>query len=295
MGDISNAMQSLVDDIEFSTERRQVIISEMNSDTHNLLERFRLEHMDMATALKDMATTLNEKLSSDRTTHSGATQQFMSDIRSDLHEMSDALREKLNSDRATHSGATQQFMSDIRSDLHEMSDALREKLNSDINDIRSDVAAHKEAIRQFMSDTSSDLRDMANALREKISSDEISRRKATQQFMNELVSDRRGAQNIWNAHSGGTVEKAAPEPVVEEVPEEEKPEEKAAPESVIEITELSPDNRVLEVIAKHPEGIRLVDIGNELGVDWRGLIATVKPLVDEDRVEKIDSLYYPKS
>jgi len=57
----------------------------------------------------------------------------------------------------------------------------------------------------------------------------------------------------------------------------------------------SPEDQILEAVARHPEGIRLVDIGNELGVDWRTLIGAVKPLVDEGRVEKIDSLYYPKS
>ena len=51
--------------------------------------------------------------------------------------------------------------------------------------------------------------------------------------------------------------------------------------------------RVMQVIADHPEGIRLVEIGNELGVDWRGLIAAVKFLMDNGRVEKIDNVYYP--
>jgi len=36
-----------------------------------------------------------------------------------------------------------------------------------------------------------------------------------------------------------------------------------------------------------------VEIGNELGVDWRGLIAVVRALVDEGAVEKIDNEYYP--
>jgi hypothetical protein len=51
--------------------------------------------------------------------------------------------------------------------------------------------------------------------------------------------------------------------------------------------------RVMHVIAGHPEGIRLVEIGNELGVDWRGLIGAVKFLMDDGKVEKIDNIYYP--
>ena len=201
MGDLSNAMQGVVDDIKSSAESRGVKVSEIKSDTHNLIERFRLEHQDMA-----------------------------------------------------------------------------------------------------------------NALREKLSSDDTTLREATQQFMNELASDRREAQEIWRRGFVSVVEEAAPEPVVkEEVEEEVAPqpvvEEKAAEEAVPEEEETapelateevegeeaapSPEEQVLKVIARYPEGIRLVDIGNELGVDWRSLIGVVKQL--EDRIEKIDNLYYPKS
>lgn len=62
-----------------------------------------------------------------------------------------------------------------------------------------------------------------------------------------------------------------------------------------EEAEPSAEDLVLEVVAKHPEGIRLVDIGEELNLDWRGLIGPVKALWDEDRLEKVDNLYYPKA
>ena len=51
---------------------------------------------------------------------------------------------------------------------------------------------------------------------------------------------------------------------------------------------------VLAVISKYPDGIRLIDIGNEVGVDWRTLITPAKALVDGGRVEKIENMYYPK-
>ena len=60
MGTLSDAMQRLVEDIGSSAESRHVNISEMGSNSRNLLERFRLER-------RDMANTLNEKLSSEST------------------------------------------------------------------------------------------------------------------------------------------------------------------------------------------------------------------------------------
>ena len=87
--------------------------------------------------------------------------------------------------------------------------------------------------------------------------------------------------------------KVVPEAVaVEEVVEEEVVEE-AVEKPAVESAP-SDEERVLEVIARHPEGIKLVDIGNELGVNWRSFIGTTKSLVDEGKVEKIDTVYYPR-
>jgi gas vesicle protein len=286
MGDLSDAVRNLVDDIRSSAESRHVEISEMKSDTHNMLERFYLEREDMAKALE-------ERFSSDKAARMEAIEKlmndvrsFMEDTRSELRDMATDLRERLSSDQGALREATQQFRSDIRSELRDMASALEERFSSD-------RAAQMEAtqelvndIKSFMSDVRSDLQDMANTLREKISSDNIARRETTQQFMGELAFDRRKAQEIWRKDSGGILERTIPEPFTEKGEEETVKEIALAPSS---------EDQILEVVAKHPEGIRLVDIGNELGVDWRSLIGAVKPLVDEHRVDKIDNLYYPKT
>lgn len=50
---------------------------------------------------------------------------------------------------------------------------------------------------------------------------------------------------------------------------------------------------VLRVIARHPEGVRALDIGNELGVDWRRVPAVAGRLVDDAMVEQIAHEFYP--
>jgi len=52
--------------------------------------------------------------------------------------------------------------------------------------------------------------------------------------------------------------------------------------------------RALEVINAHEEGIALVDLGRELGLDWRQLIAPINYLLREGRVEKRGRLYFPR-
>lgn len=49
---------------------------------------------------------------------------------------------------------------------------------------------------------------------------------------------------------------------------------------------------VLETIRLHPEGIALPDLGNELGVNWRGLLETVRSLVNDGEIERIQQLFY---
>ena len=51
--------------------------------------------------------------------------------------------------------------------------------------------------------------------------------------------------------------------------------------------------RVLEVVTSHPGGIAVQDIGNELGIDWRGVTAATSGLVARGRVDHIDQNFYP--
>ena len=132
---------------------------------------------------------------------------------------------------------------------------------------------------------------MAKTVRERLASEgqalqetvqEI--RAAAQALVGEVVADRRQAHQHWTER---LKKKITPEAVVAE----------AAVEEVVAEVEAQPlplRERVLEAITRHPEGIRLVDIGNDLGVDWRSLLGIARTIVEEDKVECIDNLYYPK-
>ena len=51
--------------------------------------------------------------------------------------------------------------------------------------------------------------------------------------------------------------------------------------------------KVLGVIRQRPEGIHPVEIGNQLGIDWRSTIGPAQALVNEGMVEQIGSDLYP--
>jgi uncharacterized protein DUF802 len=52
------------------------------------------------------------------------------------------------------------------------------------------------------------------------------------------------------------------------------------------------DSRVLRVLERHPEGVRALDVGNELGLDWRRVLESTRKLVDDGLVEQVDQEFY---
>lgn len=51
--------------------------------------------------------------------------------------------------------------------------------------------------------------------------------------------------------------------------------------------------RVLGILDDHPDGVQVQEIGNELGIDWRGLPPTLRGLVASGLADQIDQDFYP--
>lgn len=50
--------------------------------------------------------------------------------------------------------------------------------------------------------------------------------------------------------------------------------------------------RVLQVLERHPRGVDAREIGNELGLDWRSVIAATTALVGHGLADQIDQDFY---
>ena len=70
-------------------------------------------------------------------------------------------------------------------------------------------------------------------------------------------------------------------------------EEEVRAEEPLPAEEAVQAERILAIIQRHRVGVRIVDIGNELGVDWRSLITTLQSLEEERKIERINMMYYP--
>lgn len=233
----------------FRWETRQAIqsivvrVSELRSDTHNLVQRFSLEHQDMARAL--------------RNTLAAAT--------------------RARKDRARTTAREGQYrMNTLRQQMRSQAQHLQASLLNANND-------RKQATRRAMHAVAEDVRQASRLWKDEL------KKKAPHSIVEVGAAVQEPIQEMPEA----------PAPVAELSPVISAPvvEEEAAERAAVEEGEprrlASEVERVMQVIAAHPDGVRLVEIGNELGVDWRGLIGAVKFLLDEGKVEKIDNVYYP--
>jgi hypothetical protein len=55
-----------------------------------------------------------------------------------------------------------------------------------------------------------------------------------------------------------------------------------------------PEVQVLRAIDRHPHGVRAIDIGNELGLDWRQVLAVARSLVQAGKVDEVQNEFYPR-
>ncbi len=73
---------------------------------------------------------------------------------------------------------------------------------------------------------------------------------------------------------------------IQEIQFPEEAEESGLPEEELQ-------SRILEIIEAHPEGIKLADIGQILGINWRLLTSVAKGIVNEGKARKEGKEYFP--
>lgn len=140
---------------------------------------------------------------------------------------------------------------------------LRSSTGGDLGRFRRERRQMVRQAREGARKQLAEIRETANGLR-----------RAIRGTLHEIASDVSAAKRLWSV--GPELAPAVQRPCTAPPAEERSAEQE----------------RILQVLKAHPDGIRLVDIGNQLGVDWRGLIAPTKSLLDEGKAEKIDYLYY---
>jgi len=59
------------------------------------------------------------------------------------------------------------------------------------------------------------------------------------------------------------------------------------------VGDLPEEKKILQAIQRHPEGVSIVEIGNELGVDFRRLLVSTDTLLASGQIDQVQKLFYP--
>jgi len=175
-----------------------------------------------------------------------------------------------------------------------------EKMGSDLrNDLADGVEKRKEEVSKTLGDFKVSHLQMSKELKENLS-------KFNQEIKDEvssILSDFHSTQDkvraelqkaslSWQQTASILQEKRSG---VKPIPRvlEKKTVKEALPKKAKISEELSDKKQALRLIDGHPEGIKLTEIGAQLGKDWRWYIPIVKKLMEENKIRKEENLYYP--
>lgn len=263
MGTATEEIQRVVNDILASRDARSAARRELARKTRDDLAEVLAERRRGATALRNaLAGGREERFGSERARRLEA-RHFRASVREFLDEMKVRLSEMCSD--------THNLLRRYEMEREEGGDALREALISQ----RTGRAAQEKARRDAVLRGRQDARRFLDEVGERVSEMRGETRQLLHGYGEELretASDLRQAGRIWRERGAREAPGEAP---------------------VLEAVTLTLEDQVLQVVQRHPGGIRLVEIGNELGMNWRLLIGPSKALVDAARIEKVEKTYYP--
>lgn len=201
----------------------------------------------------------------------------------------------------------EKMVSELLAGFREEEKAMAEELKSTLSrneadrvkEAQAEIRVRIGAVGNLLKGFHTAHEEMSATLKKTLADNEAKRVKETQAEIKKRVADVRALlddfweergklasawQNLVSLMEKTRAGKKVRPAVVKEEVKEEKPKEE---ETLRE--------QVSTVIEKHPEGIKLSEIGEALGRDWRGLIPITKELIDENEIRKEENLYYPAS
>jgi len=256
---IKEEMEKLGVEIIRSYDVRVERVEELKKETEEVLKNFQNVH-------KKMSLEQRENLSKYKENLEGEVKEMLKGFRLSLEKIGSDLRkdlakgvERRKAEVSKTLEDTQKMMNEFKVSHSQMSKELKKNLTKSNQRIKSEVSK--------MLDDFHSTQDKVRADLEKVSL-------SWQQTASTLQEKRSGVKPI-------------PEVLEKKIIKEKLPKKTKI------VEELSDKEQVLMLIKEHPEGIKLTEIGAELGKDWRWYIPTVKELIEENKIRKEENLYYP--
>ena len=314
---ISNDMKKLGEDIVAANDVRVKAIGVLVKDTHKMLKGFQAEHKEMATNLRGELAKGEEKRLNDFKAMMANIQKFVSDLDKEVSAMierfqkehkamADELRENLEKGEADRLKTFNDMMGNIHQDINQIETYVANKLK-EFSDAHVGMSEElKKMLANYVADMVKATKKLMGDIqkRQKVRTAEIADLNAEVADLLETFKTEREkmaanwlALTVKMAKKRGIMPKVEAEvkvrpvkeaiaaiEVIEEVIEEE---EKEAP------PEMDLDEKILQFINKHPEGVMVGDMEETLGVVRMRLGVIAKKLLEEGKIRKEEKMYFP--
>ncbi len=236
-------------------------VNELSNSVGNMIEGIQKGHKEMADKLKaDLAKGEEERLKDFKT--------MMADIQKAVKEIETYVKNKLKEFSDTHADMSEELKKELAKYVNDLVNTTK-KLMANNKKLMGNIQARQKERNAEVAD----LLEAFKTEREKMA--------ANWQALTAKMAKKRGIKPEVEVEVKVRPVEEAVEEVVEEAKEEEVP------------TEISLEERVLEFIERHPEGVRVGDMEEPLGVTRLRLGRIAKSLLNEGKVRKEDNLYFP--
>lgn len=271
---------------------------------------------------KKLIAELSERTKSLLKEYEGTRKEISENLKASLQ----ALRESLKEFKAGLEGAEAERKKNVQAELQETAKSVRDMLADVLTGLRHFMEGLDAAEEERKKSDRSELEEVAAGLRGRLSEFRSSLTGSVSTLLGELNADRSNAVRVWKeilsaVRSGGTGVSMAPvevaaeekagtveevfqssessekenvsEPVAEEAGEPLPAEEENVSQQ--EGMEWGSDfeDRILELLRERPQGLKMVEIAEELGLaNWRSLIPVIRELLENGDVRKEDSSYF---
>jgi len=301
---ISDDMKKLREDIVSANDVRVKAIGVLVKDTHKMLKGFQAEHKKMATDLRGELAKGEEKRLNDFKAMMANIQKFVSDLDKEVSAMierfqkehkamADELRENLEKGEVDRLKTFNDMMGNIQQDINQIETYVANKLK-EFSDAHAGMS---EELKKMLAEYVADMVKATKQLMGDIQKRQKERNAEVADLLETFKTEREKMAANWQALTTTMAKKRGIKPKVEaevkvrpvkeaikEVIEEE--EEEVTPEMDL-------DEKILQFINKHPEGVMVGDMEETLGVVRMRLGVIAKKLLEEGKIRKEEKMYFP--
>jgi len=304
---IKEEMEKLGEEIIGSYDVRVERIEQLKKETEEALKGSRDLLKNFQNVHKKMSLEQRENLSKHKENLEGEVKEMLTGFRLSLAKIGSDLRKDLAKGAESRKNEvsktledTQKMVNEFKNSRIQMSKELKEDLAAGVERRKAEVGKSLEDAQKMMNDFKVSHRQMSKELKNNLAKSNQGIKSEVSSMLNDfrsvqdkLRADLEKASLSWQQTASTLQEKRGG--VKKPIPEvlEKKIIKEALSKKTKIAEELSDKKQALRLIKKHPEGIKLTEIGAELGKDWRWYIPTVKELMEENKIRKEENLYYP--